>query len=72
MKLEAAKEDVQRVALLLATGQVGARLELTFDVEYEQSFESPGGYDKVQGVRYWDDVRYPDVEIESFSFRWTK
>lgn len=46
----------------------GARpaLTLRFDVEYHEGFESPGGYDSAHGVRYWDDVTYPDVQADGF------
>lgn len=46
----------------------GARpaLTLRFDVEYHEGFESPGGYDSAHGVRYWDDVTYPNVQADSF------
>jgi hypothetical protein len=41
-------------------------LMVEFDVEYHQGWESPGGYSPAYGVRYWDDVAYPHVEIDRF------
>lgn len=47
----------------------GRSLTATFDVEYQQSYESPGGYSEAHGVRYWDDVAYPVVEVARFDIR---
>jgi hypothetical protein len=48
--------------------QTGARWTLTamFDVEYQEAYESPGGYSSAYGVGYWDDVAYPSVELSRF------
>lgn len=43
-------------------------LKLVFDVEYAESYESPGGYSAVYGVRYWDDVHYPIVDADHVEF----
>lgn len=40
-----------------------------FDVEYQQSYESPGGYSDAYGIRYWDDVAYPSVALSRFEIR---
>lgn len=49
--------------------QSGARCTLTamFDVEYQEAYESPGGYSSAYGVGYWDDVAYPSVELSRFT-----
>lgn len=44
----------------------GCTLVAGFDVEYQQGYESPGGYSDAYGIRYWDDVRYPVVALTSF------
>lgn len=55
-----------RERLLDSDGRAPLRLE--FDVEYRQGWESPGGYSSDYGVRYWDDVAYPQVPIDEHRF----
>lgn len=43
-------------------------LMVEFDVEYCQGWESPGGYSPDYGVRYWDDVLYPQVAVDRYRF----
>lgn len=48
--------------------RIGASLTLVFDVEYAEGYESPGGYSAAYGVRYWDDVAYPVVDVDRAEF----
>lgn len=48
--------------------RLGASLTLFFDVEYAEGYESPGGYSAAYGVRYWDDVAYPVVDVDRVEF----
>jgi hypothetical protein len=48
--------------------RLGASLTLVFDVEYAEGYESPGGYSAAYGVRYWDDVAYPVVDVDRVEF----
>ena len=50
--------------------RLGAKTSLTlfFDVEYAEGYESPGGYSAAYGVRYWDDVAYPVVDVDRVEF----
>lgn len=53
---------------LLGGGERRATMRVDFDVEYRQGWESPGGYSSDYGVRYWDDVAYPQVRIDGHRF----
>ena len=44
-------------------------VSVIFDVEYQQSYDSPGGYSDAHGIHYWDDVRYPIVELSRFKIQ---
>jgi hypothetical protein len=54
-------EHWQQVRELFSWGFRPRRLELEFDVEYEQHFD---------GESYWDDVRYPSAMIDQYRIDW--
>lgn len=68
--------DGYRVDLRLLSGDIANlistegrnALNLVFNVEYREGYESPGGYAPDHGVRYWDDVAYPSVDADGFEF----
>lgn len=55
------KEEVDHTLRLLAAGLRPRRLRLESDSEFHQWVDSEN---------YWDDVRYPLVELTEFSLRW--
>ena len=67
VELTLPRVERERIAALAATRQ-RVSLKLTFDVEYREGYESPGGYAPDHGVRYWDDVAFPSVDADAFAF----
>lgn len=65
--LSLASEERSRI-LDLSAGSAGTLLTLVFDVEYAEAYESPGGYSAAYGVRYWDDVVFPVVDVDYIEF----
>ncbi len=68
VELSLCREDWTGIVCLCADDSSTISLRLIFNVEYAQSYESPGGYSAAYGVRYWDDVRYPIVDADQIEF----